>query len=122
MKSKKKAAISKTNRDCPLSVDGWISFLQTRVESSRSFKLAMLTLIFAVVAILISISVVFLSDLTIIYTIFMSIFFSVLCWYYTWIVTKRMDVAEKLLIEILKGKIINSNKIRDNWFFLLGKK
>jgi len=82
----------------------------------------MLTLIFAVVAILISISVVFLSDLTIIYTIFMSIFFSVLCWYYTWIVTKRMDVAEKLLIEILKGKIINSNKIRDNWFFLLGKK
>ena len=118
----KKTSSQTQLNDCPMTMDGWVSYLQTNLEASTTYRLSIVAIIFAVIAILISISVTFMTDLTIYYTIAASIIFTAICWYYAIIATRKMDVAEKLMIDIITGRLTNSNEIRNKWLALSKKK
>ena len=112
---KKRKKKKEKNRDCPLSIDGWVDYLHGISEVSYSIKLALVAIAFSVIAILISISVAFFSNETFIYTMITSILFVIFTWYLAMDMTKHSIIAEEILEEIIKGNLSSSNAIRKQW-------
>jgi len=108
-------------RDCPMSVDCWVSYLHDIIQSQQTINLALDSTVIAVVTVLISMAIAFLMLQIFIYTICMSIIFYLVIIFLKRRSETESNAAQKILSEIINGKLQTSNQIRKKWIETKGK-
>jgi hypothetical protein len=103
----------------PMSVDGWISYLQGIQSTHENRRLAMMAFIFAVIAVITSIFIWDPSDSVLFIYAFISIIVvTCISWWYAEKKSKEASYAKILINEIIIGELQESKDIASRWLTL----